>query len=243
MKRGVSLSTLVATTVIIIILITVVTISGAKMSDNIRKTSFALEIKTIQQSIDSYLHEHQNEYPTAGSIVLDLSNVSSKNQFTDNGDIITNNTISLFVIDYTKIGYTNLKYGNKKDGKNDIYVLSGITGKVYYAKGFKVGNQVYYTLTPELEKVLEYKTSETLVDNGNEIILYKQEDVENSQKKVIVKIPVSYTVTSVRVGETNYTATSSDKYNIYEVTGVTGNVIDIIYTYDGKIKSTSYTIR
>lgn len=245
MKKGVSLAALTATITIMIILISVVTISGSKMLNNTKITNFATEIKTIQQAVDTYLLKNPDEYPVSNSIILDLSNVSSENrlQFTDNGDVIVNDSISLFEIDYNKIGYTDLKYGNKKDGENDIYVLSGITGKVYYAKGFKVGSEIFYTLTSGLEKALEYKTTNSIVDSGNTVISYEQESIDSNQEKVKVKIPINYIVNSVKVGESNYSATTSDEYNIYEVTGLSGDVIEIIYTDEDNTKYTSYTIR
>lgn len=245
MKKGVSLVALVTTIVIMLILITVVTISGNKMSNNTKKTNFATEINSIQKAVDSYLEKNEDDYPILNNIIINLSNVSDENrlQFTSNGDKIINNIISLFEIDYEKIGYTDLKYGNKKDGENDIYVLSAITGKVYYVKGFKTNNKVYYTLTEELQKSLEYKTTDTNVNNSNSIISYVQNDLEDSQKKVTVKIPISYTVTSVKVGNTSYNSSTTDQYNIYEVVGMSGTVIDITYTYDGYTKSTSYMIK
>lgn len=245
MKKGISLAVLISTITIMLILITVVTISGSKMSENSKKLNFATEISTIQKAVDSYLEKNENDYPILNNVVINLSNVSdkSKSQFINNGDIITNNTISLFEIDYNKIGYTDLKYGNKKDGINDIYLLSALSGRVYYAKGLVVGENTYYTLTSDLEKVLEYKTTDIIVNNDNDIISYTQENLENSKKKVTVKIPVSYTVTSVKVGDTNYSSITSSGYNLYEVTENVGTVIDIIYTYKGETKSTSYIIK
>lgn len=244
MKKGISLAALISTITIILILITVVTISGSKMSNNTKRSSFATEINTIQKSVDSYLQRNENEYPILNNIIIDLSNVSDENkkQFTDNGDKIINNTIALFEIDYSKIGYTDLKYGNKKEGKNDMYLLSGVTGRVYYAKGFVVGENTYYTLTSDLEKVLEYKTTDT-IPNNNDIISYTQENLENSKKKVTVKIPSSYVSVIVKVGDTNYSSITSGGYNLYEVIENVGTVIDITYTYNGETKSTSYIIK
>lgn len=245
MKKGISLAALISTITIILILSTTVIISSNKMSNRTKRNNFATEIHTIQKSVDSYLQKNENEYPILNSIIIDLSNVSDENkkQFTDNGDKIVNNTISLFEIDYSKIGYTDLKYGNKKDGKNDMYLLSCITGRVYYAKGFVAGENIYYTLTSDLEKVLEYKTKDTVVDKGNDIISYTQESLENSKKKVTVKIPSSYVSVIVKVGDTNYSSITSGGYNLYEVIESVGTIIDITYTYNGETKSTSYIIK
>lgn len=243
MKKGVSIAAVTATITIMIILITVVTISGHKMSENSKRSNFALEIYSIQQAVDSYLQNNPNDYPILSSVIINLTNVADENklQFTNNNDIITDNKISLFEIDYDKIGYSNLKYGNKQDGENDIYLLSAVSGKVYYAKGFIASNEVYYTLTPTLEKVLEYKTTDTVL-NTNNAISYEQEIYGTSQIKVKVKIPTDFSVTSVKIDEDTYTAIAQDGYNLYEVIGESGDVIHIIYSEENITKATSYTI-
>ena len=156
MKKGFSLAALTATATIIIILMSVVIISGNKTGDSRKKSNFAAEISTLQSAIDSYISSNPYDYPFLNSVTLDLSNVSEQNrlQFTNNGDKIDGNVISLYEIDYEKIGYTNLKYVNKKESTNDVYLVSGTTYKVYYGCGFKVGNEVYYTLTDELKSNL-----------------------------------------------------------------------------------------
>lgn len=167
MKKGVSLAALMATITIIVILISTVTISGKKMSDNVKKSNFALEINSIQQSVDSYVEKNNGMYPITNSVVVNLSDVSDENkeQFTNNGEMISGNTISLFEINYNDINFTKLKYGNKEEGNTDVYLVSAITGKVYYAKGFKIGSKVYYTLTDELKKSINYQTTESIVNN------------------------------------------------------------------------------
>ena len=110
------------------------------MSNNVKKTNFLKEINAIQERVNAYLNENPNDYRILNNVVINVSNESEKNktQFTSNGEEIISNTVSLYEIDYEKIGYDNLKYGNKSSGTNDIYVMSATTGKVYYAKGFKV---------------------------------------------------------------------------------------------------------
>ena len=168
MKKGISLAALTATITIMIILISTVVISGNNMSNNTKKSNFLKEINSIQESVNTYLDNNYNDYPILNNVVIDLSNVSDENkeQFIQNGEEIINNTLSLYEIDYEKIKYTNIKYGNKKDGDNDVYVLSTVTGNVYYAKGFKVGNEVIYcsTVNANNYSVNAYK-SKTI--NGN----------------------------------------------------------------------------
>ena len=167
MKRGISLAALVATITIMIILVSTVVMAGNNMYNNVKKSNFLKEINSIQESVNAYLDKNPNEYPILNNLVIDLSNVSDENkaQFSQNREDITNNMVSLYEIDYEKIGYNNLKYGNKKQGTNDVYVLSTTTGKVYYSKGFKVGSEVIYTSTVDVVNI-EIKTKNRTI-NGN----------------------------------------------------------------------------
>lgn len=146
MKKGISIAALTATITIMVVLVSTVVITGNKMSNNVKKSNFLSEINMIQESVNSYMQKNPNNYPILNNVIIDLSNVSSDNQkqFSENGDEINNNTVSLFEIDFEKLNYQNLKYGRKKYGENDIYVMSATTGKVYYAKGFEVGNEIIY---------------------------------------------------------------------------------------------------
>ena len=177
MKKGFSIAALVATVTIMVILISVATISANNMSKNTKASNFAVEINSIEQAVNSYIQSNPNDYPILNSVTIDVSTIGDANkvQFTNNGDTISNNQITLFEIDYNKINYGNLKYGTKKDGTNDVYLFSTVTNKVYYAKGFKVGNKAYYTLTDELKKKISYKTTESLVEDSKTTISSTQE--------------------------------------------------------------------
>ena len=137
------------------------------MSNNVKKTNFLKEINAIQERVNAYLNENPNDYRILNNVVINVSNESEKNktQFTSNGEEIISNTVSLYEIDYEKIGYDNLKYGNKSSGTNDIYVMSATTGKVYYAKGFKVWSETIYASTTDVVHI-EEKTKQRTI-NGN----------------------------------------------------------------------------
>jgi hypothetical protein len=228
-----------------IILISVVTISGNKMSNNRKLANFATEISTIQDAVDAYLSSNPNDYPILNSVNVNLTNVSQTNrlQFTNNGDIITNNSINLYEIDYNKINYTNLQYGTKKNDNTDVYLMSASTSKVYYIKGFKSGENVYYTFNDELKKVINYQTSDTQVEDTNDLIYYEQNDIGNSKKQVKVNIPVTYTNPIVKIGSVSYNGTVVGENKVYEITTNAGATISITYTDGKKTKSTTYTVK
>ena len=127
----------VATVTIMLILMTTIIIAANSISDNSKRISFASEIKSIQQAVNSYVTKNEGEYPTVNSIVVDISKLDPtyQTQFTANQESVVDGKIILNEIDYQKIGITDLKYGNGKRGTNDIYAVSTQTGKVYYVMG------------------------------------------------------------------------------------------------------------
>ena len=231
-KTGVSLIALVATIVIISILISSITISGIATINNANKMAFATEISLMQESVDSYLSRSNGQFPVGDSVQLDISGVtvSSKSQF--DGEVITDDKIILSVIDYKLLGLTSLKYGLKDEGPADIYAVSRDTKRVYYAKGFAVGNKTYYTLTEDLKAIINYQTPETSSATQHGIIFVPTEiDWTNDDVNVQVKIPKSYISKTVTANGIPISLTTSDQvYDIYDVTGISGNY-EIIANY------------
>ncbi len=238
MKKGISMVSLIALITITLILLTTLTISGINTASNAKKIAFAMEIQMVQDAVDSYYL--QNEiYPSINSVVLGVNSFtdSEKAQFIQNGETITNNQILLYQIDYSKINITDLKYGNLSLGETDIYVVSPKTGKVYYAKGIKIGNSRYFTSTDELKNLLNYNSgkNEQLV-NDTVVFVPSTTAWINTDSTVTVKVPVTFNDVSITP---NYlTSTVSDGYTIYTIS-VTKNT-NISVKYKLKSSDTEY---
>lgn len=246
MKKGISLIALVATIAIMIILISTVTISGINTANNSKKQAFATELAMIQESVDSYKIKTNGEYPVNNSIVVNTEKLSENvltNQFS--GENITDNTLILQEVDYTKIGITSLKYGYKKDGDGDVYAISTVTNKVYYVKGIKIGTNTYFTLTDDLRNMINYNlgTGSDLVQEG---IIFTPTETEwtNADVNVVVKVPEAYSVNTFTANGNAVTASpSQDGYSIYNVTGITGRYsIKVAYTRNSQPKEATYNV-
>ena len=194
MKKGIAMATLVVIISVMLILLSVITITGINISNTSRKIAFASEIKMLQDSIDGYITKNLGEYPVSEFVTIDLSRASDdvKKQFEDNGEEILDSKVILNKIDYIKLDLTSLTRGTS-DTTYDIYVVSTKTGKVYYAKGLKIGNNTYYTLTDELKNLVEYnsKSNEVLT---NDAVIFETSTNEwtNSDIEITVKVPRSY---------------------------------------------------
>ena len=229
-KKGFSMVALAASLTIVMILLTTVTISVVNSLNNSRKVQFALEINSIEASINTY-YVANGEYPTGSSVALDLTGIDSyKDQILANGEVPTSdNKVILYEIDYSKIGNLTTNLGNGKNGENDIYALSQETGRVYYLQGLKIGSEVYFTLTEDLKNVLSQERNGDIFEPNNAIIfLPSTKEWTNEEISVTVKVPKDYIISSI-----NATKTGSDNnYNLYEAKGTSNFNIEIKYTTD-----------
>ena len=211
-KFGISLASVLIATVIIMIFATTITISVNGVMQNANKMSFANEINSIQMSVDSYYIANK-EYPvTNENILIDVSTISNIEDFKEEN--IIEEKIILSKIDYEKINFITLKYGNNSS-ENDIYAISQDTGKVYYVGGFKVGNNIYFTLTDELKNIITSKNN----DEKNMPIIFSksEESYTNKEITVTVKVPKTYKDIIVTCKDKVYDYTEKDDYYIYEI--------------------------
>lgn len=151
-KKGVSLAVLVLTISILLVLLSTVIFSYSNVKNATRKKEFATEVYSLEKLIAEY-HLRNNKYPTTSyKVTIKIADIKEENryQFTDESGYSTG-TIQLREIDLYEAGVEEITRG-KKEQQNDMYVLSEETGKVYYLKGERIGEQVYYTITSELKK-------------------------------------------------------------------------------------------
>ena len=173
-KKGISMIALLITISVFLILLTVITISSDKIVNNTKKKQFAREIYEVQNLVDKYKYEKE-EYPytilddnTKESISIDITD-DINDQFKNEG-VTEGDKAKLYTIDLNKIGAENITRGIKKDNNlKDVYAFSEKTGIVYYIKGYKVGKNVYYTLTDELKGQIGYGKDTSNISNSKVI--------------------------------------------------------------------------
>ena len=173
-KKGISMIALLITIAVFLILLTVITISSDKIINNTKKKQFAREIYEVQNLVDKYKYEKE-EYPytilddnTKEYISIDITD-DLNDQF-DNEGVKEGDKVELYTIDLNKIGAENITRGIKKDNNlKDVYAFSEKTGIVYYIKGYKVGKNVYYTLTDELKGQIGYGKDTSNISNSKVI--------------------------------------------------------------------------
>lgn len=243
MKKGIAMVTLIVIISVMLILVSVITVTGIDTSNTSKKIAFASELKMLQDSVDSYRTNNEGEFPVSDFVVIDLS--LANDQFQANGEQIFDNKVTLSKIDYTKLEISNLTYGMGNLGEDDTYVVSNKTGRVYYAKGLKIGKVTYYTLTDELKNLLKYnsKSDEVL---SKDAIIFEPSTLEwtNSTITITIKVPLKYKNINVTTGTTVINNDASDSsYYIYKAQIDKNSDIKVKYfDIDNIQKTSSYSV-
>lgn len=248
MKNGIAMVTLVVTIAVMLTLVSVITYTGINTANTSKKMAFASEIKMVQECIDSYRTNNEGNFPTSDFVTIDLSNASIdvKKQFTDNGEEIIENKVYLSKIDYTKLELNSLNWGLGQTS-DDIYVLSTKSGIVYYAKGLKIGNITYYTLTYELKNLLSYNQKSNEVSISNPIVFkVSTTDWINSGKvECSVKVPNNYSSKEPTFNGNiilDVQTSSEGEYITHKFNIDNNGIIEIKYNDGKEDKTASYTI-
>lgn len=163
LKKGISLIALLITILVMMLLATVAVLSVHNSVDNTNIIDFMSDLQKIQDETQSY-HILQGKYPT-----IDNKEVMTQNEIfavTDsdkrdnlraemeqNKDYVENGKNKFYTIDLSKINVTQTKRGIRRDSdEKDIYLISELTGKVYYLNGLETKDNVYFSINPQIIK-------------------------------------------------------------------------------------------
>jgi Tfp pilus assembly protein PilE len=155
---GVTLMALIITIIISLILISVTIFAIKNTVDNASLTNFGNEINDIQDATKSYyvlkneIPKKEDENSMTKSDVLSLVNDNNKTSFEEelslNGDASSE---EFYKLDLSKIEVEKTNKGLETRGQDDIYIISYPSINVYYLKGIKVKNKMYYSIINVVE--------------------------------------------------------------------------------------------
>lgn len=231
MKKGISLVTLLVTIVVIITLVSTIVVSGTNVYNNAKKVKFASELSYVEEMLKSYFNIN-GEYPVLDEDIFSAENISEDillKQFS--GENIIDSKIKLYQIDFSKLGSSDLTIGYKEyDNSDSVYLFSKMTGKVYYKKGYKVGKNVYYTLTDDLKKAINYVEDRNINDG---IIFNYNENLVKDKVEIDIEIPISYTNITITSNDSGFVLEEPrnlGEYYLYKTISNSNSIITITYT-------------
>lgn len=163
-KQGISLIVLLITIAVILIILTVVVISVDNVSNNAKLAAFASDLSTIEDLTTAYYMENST-FPVSSdeqnalskSELLTKVGDENKTKFSEelelnNDNDATNDYLSEFyVIDLNKLDIESSKRGVLKDeDEKDVYVVAYPSMNIYYVKGVKAKDDIYFSLSSKL---------------------------------------------------------------------------------------------
>lgn len=231
-KQGISLVILVITIIVMIIIATVSIVGINNLLIDANKQNFADDLKTIEDGVEEY-------YLSYGSLpVKDMAMTCDElvNKLSENKELlkqeITNNkdeNNNFYIVDLSKLEMETPKRATTDD-ELDVFVVATRTLRVYYLKGEKIGNRIYFS-GAEFEKntkIIDDEVNSQIQDvdlknsiklskstdtwtniltinleyilNDNEEMYYK---IGDAQEKQVVKKQIT-------LDSTNVTSTTSD---------------------------------
>ncbi len=153
MKKGISLVTLGIVLIIFSIITSIVVINSTQYFKNAEKSRFVADYMLVETAVRRYYDNNQT-YPIKkqnnvdSTIVLVADDEADELQFGDKfGEALIG--LELTVIDVSLLGYDEVTTGSG-DTETDYYGLSN-DGTLYYVRGFKYNDKIYYRVTDELK--------------------------------------------------------------------------------------------
>ena len=199
-KKGITIVTLIITIAILSILVTVTVVSTSESTSKGKILSFESELKEIQELVITAKEINKLEDYLVGEKIgineiknkLENKDISSlEEEFKKNKE----NENSLFKqIDVDKIGVNEQSKGKGKHGKTDYYFVSLNTNKVYYLRGIRVKNEIYFSLTEKISSVtfndVKISEDEELESSSSKSDKFYIETSENNNVKIILSSPL-----------------------------------------------------
>ena len=148
-KKGITLTTLAISIIVITLIASAIIINATGIVEKAELAKFGEEIKKIEDEYREYYALNGNppilkdeQYTSEQIVALNTLGYGDKLQreIEKNGDIN-----SIFgIINFEEMGL-NIDLRVKGETKDDIYVVSLATNRVYYLRGVEIANDVYFS--------------------------------------------------------------------------------------------------
>lgn len=140
MKRGITVSVLVITVVLMFILVTTATVIGARAIQTAAYEEFLSKMSRVSDDVNKYVVDNGN-LPTTSEIIAKEGLPNGLISEINNNNDSNNN---LFVIDMTKLRTESVNIGQGSIEDMDVFIVAENTYNVYYLKGIDYRGVTYY---------------------------------------------------------------------------------------------------
>ena len=140
MKRGITVSILVITIVIMFSLVTTATVIGTRSIQTASYEEFLSKVVRVSNDVNKYVLDN-GKLPTTSEIIAKEGLTDRlKEELNKNNDSLNN----LFVIDLAKLRTESVNIGKGTVADMDVFIVAENTNNVYYLKGIEYRGTMYY---------------------------------------------------------------------------------------------------
>lgn len=140
MKKGITVSILVVTIILMFILVTTATVVGTRTIQTAMYEEFCSKLVRVSNDVNAYLMANDSLPTTLEIIAKEGLPAGLKDEINNNNDMENN----LFVVDMMKIRTESVNIGKGSIADRDVFIVAENTNNVYYLKGIKYRNKTYY---------------------------------------------------------------------------------------------------
>ncbi len=227
-NNGITLITLVITIVVMLILSFTISINANDYIERTKKTNLDTDLQRLQEKVEIYYSKNK-EIP----VLNKYTNVAMLEKKENDNE-------NYYVIDLDKLEGIELNYGKDFEKAKqiegeisdllDIYIINEESHVIYYPKGVKFDNKIYYTLAGGQSQINnEFQISKIELTGENSIEIGKTTKLNfklipsfvetngvnwNSENEEIATVDENGIVTGIGYGVTNITATLKENEEV-----------------------------
>lgn len=140
MKKGVTISILVVTVIMMFILVTTATVIGIRSIQTAAYEEFLSKVIRVSNDVNKYVVANDKLPSTSEIIAKEGLPNALKAELNKNNDAVNN----LFVVDMAKLRTESVNIGKGTVEDMDVFVVAENTNNVYYLKGVQYRGATYY---------------------------------------------------------------------------------------------------
>lgn len=140
MKKGITVSILAITVMLMFVLATTATVIGTSAIQTVAYEEFLSKITRVSNAVNKYVVDNDTLPTTSEIIAKEGLPIKLLTEIANNNDSSNN----LFVVDMTRLRVESVNIGSGTVADMDVFVVAENTNNVYYLKGIEYKGNSYH---------------------------------------------------------------------------------------------------
>ena len=140
MKKGITVSILAITVMVMFVLATTATVIGTSAIQTVAYEEFLSKITRVSNAVNKYVVDNDTLPTTSEIIAKEGLPIKLLTEIANNNDSSNN----LFVVDMSRLRVESVNIGSGTVADMDVFVVAENTNNVYYLKGIEYKGNSYH---------------------------------------------------------------------------------------------------